>query len=140
MWGWGTNTKDMFGKVEKDDRGKSLKTIHPDLEPFLDGREIVLALDREADVGKAKMVEMTKAAFVRALDGEGIVVTDLKWRNAKGKTKGIDDYIAAKGVKALDRSYANRSEIALPKPKEERKTCGDTLLEIGIRELNQYFV
>jgi Domain of unknown function (DUF3854) len=131
MWGWGTNIKDMFGNVERDDRGKSLKTIHPDLETFLDGREIVLALDREADVGKAKMVEMVKAAFVRALDGEGIVVTDLKWRNAKGSTKGIDDYIAAKGIKALDRSYANRSEIQPPPPKEERQTGGDRLLAIA---------
>jgi predicted P-loop ATPase len=121
MWGWGTNIKDMFGEVEKDDRGKSLKTIHPNLEPFLDGREIVLALDREADVGKAKMVEMTKAAFVRALDGEGIVVTDLKWRNSTGKTKGIDDYIAAKGIKALDRAYANRSAVAVAQPPKEKQ-------------------
>jgi putative DNA primase/helicase len=111
IWGWGTNDRDMFGNIEKDDRGKSLKTIHPDLEPFLDGREIVLALDRETTPDKVKMVEMAKVAFVRALDGEGIVVADLKWRNAKGSTKGIDDYIAAKGVKALDKIYAKRSEI-----------------------------
>ena len=131
MWGWGTNIKDMFGNVERDDRGKSLKTIHPDLEPFLDGREIVLALDREATPDKVKMVEMVKAAFVRALDGEGIVVTDLKWRNATGNTKGIDDYIAAKGVKALDKAYAKRSEIQPPPPKEERQTGGDRLLAIA---------
>jgi hypothetical protein len=131
MWGWGTNIKDMFGNVERDDLGKSLKTIHPDLEPFLDGREIVLALDREATPDKVKMVEMAKAAFVRALDGEGIVVTDLKWRNAKGNTKGIDDYIAAKGVKALDKAYAKRSEIQPPPPKEERQAGGDRLLAIA---------
>jgi hypothetical protein len=131
MWGWGTNIKDMFGNVERDDRGKSLKTIHPDLEPFLDGREIVLALDREATPDKVKMVEAAKAAFVRAIDGEGIVVTDLKWRNAKGSTKGIDDYIAAKGVKALDKAYANRSEIQPPPSKEERQTGGDRLLAIA---------
>jgi predicted P-loop ATPase len=126
MWGWGTNIKDEYGNVEKDNCGKSLKTIHLDLEPFLDGREIVLALDREADVGKAKMVEMAKAAFVRALDGEGILVTDLKWRNPIGKTKGIDDYIAAKGVKALDRSYANRSDVTVAQlPKEKQKTDVD---------------
>jgi Domain of unknown function (DUF3854) len=131
MWGWGTNIKDMFGEVEKDDRGKSLKTIHPDLEPFLDGREIVLALDREATPDKVKMVEAAKAAFVRAIDGEGIVVTDLKWRNLKEKTKGIDDYIAAKGIKALDRAYASRSKIQPPPPKEERQTGGDRLLAIA---------
>ena len=131
MWGWGTNIKDMFGNVERDDLGKSLKTIHADLEPFLDGREIVLALDREATPDKVTMVEMAKAAFVRALDGEGIVVTDLKWRNAKGSTKGIDDYIAAKGVKALDKAYAKRSEIQPPPPKEERQTGADRLLAIA---------
>ena len=131
IWGWGTNDRDMFGNIEKDDRGKSLKNIHPDLEPFLDGREIVLALDREATPDKVKMVEMAKAAFVRALDGEGIVVTDLKWRNAKGNTKGIDDYIAAKGVKALDKAYAKRSEIQPPPPKEERQAGADRLLAIA---------
>jgi putative DNA primase/helicase len=45
IWGWGTNIKDMFGEIEKDGGGKSLKTLHPDLEPFLDGRELVLAFD-----------------------------------------------------------------------------------------------
>ncbi len=64
IWGWGTNIKDEYGNVEKDGCSKSLKNIHPDLEPFLDGREIVLALDRETTPDKAKMVEMAKAAFV----------------------------------------------------------------------------
>jgi Domain of unknown function (DUF3854) len=131
IWGWGTNIKDEYGNVEKDGCGKSLKNIHPDLEPFLDGREIVIALDREATPDKVKRVNMAKAAFVHALDGEGIVVTDLKWRNAKGSTKGIDDYIAAKGVKALDEAYAKRSEIQPPPPKEERQTGGDRLLAIA---------
>jgi hypothetical protein len=128
IWGCGTNVKDMFGNVEKDERGKSIKTIHPDLEPFLDGREIVLALDREATPDKVKTVEAAKAAFVRAIDGEELTVTDLKWKSHKG----IDDYIAAKGVKALDRLYANRKEFKPPEPpKPERVTSGDTLLEIG---------
>jgi Domain of unknown function (DUF3854) len=128
IWGWGTNIKDMFGNVEKDERGKSIKTIHPDLEPFLDGREIVLALDREAIPDKVKIVEAAKAAFIRAIDGEELTVTDLKWKSPKG----IDDYIAAKGVKALDRLYANRKEFKPPEPpKPARVTSGDTLLEIG---------
>jgi putative DNA primase/helicase len=46
VWGWGNNVKDMFGEIEKGDRGENLKTLHPDLEPFLNGREIVLAFDR----------------------------------------------------------------------------------------------
>jgi putative DNA primase/helicase len=98
------NVKDMFENVEKDDRGKSIKTIHPDLEPFLDGREIVLAFDREDNPTTVRMVETAKAALVRASDAEKIAVTDLKWRSPKG----IDDYIVAKGLKALDRLYANR--------------------------------
>jgi putative DNA primase/helicase len=47
VWGWGNNVKDMFGKVEKGDRAENLKILHPDLEPFLNGREIILALDRD---------------------------------------------------------------------------------------------
>jgi hypothetical protein len=128
IWGCGTNVKDMFGNVEKDEQGKSIKTIHPDLEPFIDGREIVLALDREATPDKVKMVEAAKAAFVRAIDGEELTVTDLKWKSPKG----IDDYIAAKGVEALDRRYANRKRFESPEPPEpERQTGGDRLLKIA---------
>ena len=134
VWGWGTNNKDMFGAVEKDDRGKSLKTIHLDLEPFLDGRELVLAFDRDINPETVCMVEAAKSAFVRAVEGEGIEITDLKWRTSKG----IDDYIAAKGVKALARRYANRKEVKPPKlPKPDRVTAGDTLLKIG--ETPTYF-
>jgi hypothetical protein len=128
IWGWGSNVKDMFGESEKNIHGKNLKTLHPDLEPFLNGREIVLAFDRDINPNTVQMVEVAKMAFVQAIDGEEIDVTELKWRISKG----IDDYIAAKGVKALDRIYSNRSEVKPPKPqKEDRKTCADTLLEIG---------
>jgi Domain of unknown function (DUF3854) len=128
IWGWGTNIKDEYGNVEKDNCGKSLKTIHPDLEPFLDGREIVLAFDREATSDKVKTVEMAKAAFARAVEIDEMALTDLKWKSPKG----IDDYITVKGVKALDRLYANRKEFKPPEPpKPERVTSGDTLLEIG---------
>jgi len=47
VWGWGNNVKDMFGEIEKDERGAKIKTLHPDLEMFFDGREIVLAFDRD---------------------------------------------------------------------------------------------
>jgi hypothetical protein len=135
VWGWGNNVKDMFGEVEKsvrvasrnENRGENLKTLHPDLEPFLNGREIVLAFDRDDDPSTIRKVERAKTLFVREIEGEASRITQMKWRGYKG----IDDYIAARGIKTLDRSYANRSEIALPKPKEERKTCGDTLLKIG---------
>ncbi len=127
VWGWGTNDRDMFGNVEKDERGKSLKTIHSDLEPFLDGRELVLAFDLDTNPETVKYVEAAKSAFCRVIEDDGIKTTQLTWRTGKG----IDDYITAKGVKALDRIYTNRKEVK-PKPqKEERVTCGDTLLEIG---------
>jgi putative DNA primase/helicase len=107
VWGWGTNDKDMFGEVERDDRGKSIKTIHPDLELFLDGRELIIAFDRDTNPDTIRYVEAAKSALIRAIDDDGIVVTDLKWRTPKG----IDDYLAAKGVKSLDRLYANRKEV-----------------------------
>jgi len=127
VWGWGTNEKDMFGEIERGDRGESLKILNPDLDPFLDDREIILAFDRDDNPITIRTVERAKTLFVREIEGEASCITQMKWRGHKG----IDDYIVAKGVKALDRAYAARSEIALPKPKEERKTCGDTLLEIG---------
>jgi Domain of unknown function (DUF3854) len=127
VWGWGNNVKDMFGEIEKDDRGENLKTLHPNLEPFLNGREIVLAFDLDDISSTIRKVERAKIMFVREIEGEAIRITQMKWRGHKG----IDDYIAAKGIKALDRAYANRAEIAQSKPKEERKTCGDNLLEIG---------
>jgi putative DNA primase/helicase len=121
IWGWGTNDRDMFGNIEKDDRGKSLKNIHPDLEPFLDGREIVLALDRDANPTTARRVDNAKASLVRTLDGEGIPISDLKWRSPKG----VDDYIAAKGVKAFDRLYTNRKSIKVkPIPSQDDESIG----------------
>jgi putative DNA primase/helicase len=47
VWGWGNNVKDMFGEIEKDDRGDKIKTLHPDLNLFLNGREIVILPSRQ---------------------------------------------------------------------------------------------
>ena len=128
VWGWGTNVKDMFGNVEKDDRDKSLKILHPDLDIFLDDREIVLAFDLDDKTITAKYVEAAKKRFRQEIEGIAAKVGQLQWRGHKG----IDDYIAAKGVKALDKIYAKRKDVPLPKPpKEERQTGGDRLLEIA---------
>ena len=128
VWGWGANVKDMFGAVEKDERGNSLKTLHPDLEEFLDDREIVLAFDLDDKTSTAKYVEAAKKRFCQEIEGIATGVTQLKWRGHKG----IDDYIAAKGVKALDKAYEKRSEVELPQPpKEKQQTGGDRLLEIA---------
>lgn len=127
VWGWGNNVRDMFGEIEKDHRGDKLKILHPELETFLNGREIVLAFDRDDISSTIHKVERAKILFVREIEGEAIRITQMKWRGHKG----VDDYIVAKGIKALDRLYDNRLEIVQSKPKEERKTCGDALLEIG---------
>jgi putative DNA primase/helicase len=127
VWGWGNNVKDLFGEVEKGNRGENLKTLHTDLKPFLNSTEIVLAFDRDENPSTVRTVERAKTLFVREIEGEVSRITQIKWRGHKG----ADDYIAAKGIEALDRSYANRAEIVLPEPQEERKTCGDALLEIG---------
>ena len=117
IWGYGTNIKDMFENVERDEKGKSLKTIHPDLDPFLDGREIILAFDRDINPNTVRIVEAAKAAFLRTIGDDEIKVTQLKWRTPKG----IDDYIAAKREKGLDRIYTNRKEITPPAPDKQTK-------------------
>jgi putative DNA primase/helicase len=110
VWGWGSNEKDMFGEVERGSRGESLKILNPDLEPFLNDREIVLAFDRDESPLTIKKVELAKTRFRQEVEGIVVGVTQLKWSGHKG----IDDFIAAKGVKALDKAYAKRLELALP--------------------------
>jgi putative DNA primase/helicase len=110
VWGWGTNEKDMFGEIERGDRGESLKILNPDLEPFLDDREIVLAFDRDDSPVTIRKVEAAKTRFREEMEGIVAGVTQLKWSGYKG----IDDFIAAKGVKALDKAYAKRLELVLP--------------------------
>jgi putative DNA primase/helicase len=127
VWGWGNNVKDLFGEVEKGNRGENLKTLHADLKQFLNGREIVLAFDRDDNPNTIRTVERAKTLFLREIEGKASRITQMKWRGHKG----ADDYIAAKGSEALDRAYANRSAMTQPKPQEERQTCGDALLEIG---------
>jgi putative DNA primase/helicase len=109
VWGWGTNEKDMFGEIERGDRGESLKILNPDLEPFLDDREIVLAFDRDDSPVTIRKVEAAKTRFREEMEGVVDGVTQLKWSGYKG----IDDFIAAKGVKALDKAYAKRLELVL---------------------------
>jgi putative DNA primase/helicase len=128
VWGWGTNEKDMFGEIERGDRGESLKILHPDLEPFLDDREIVLAFDRDESPLTIKKVELAKTRFRQEVEGIVVGVTQLKWTGHKG----IDDLIAAKGVKALDKAYAKRLELALPVAKNVRFTSS---IEDGLEKV-----
>jgi putative DNA primase/helicase len=110
VWGWGTNEKDMFGEIERGDRGESLKILNPHLEPFLDDREIVLAFDRDDSPVTIRKVEAAKTRFREEMEGIVAGVTQIKWSGYKG----VDDFIAAKGVKALDKAYAKRLELLLP--------------------------
>jgi putative DNA primase/helicase len=113
VWGWGTNEKDMFGEIERGEHGESLKLLNPDLEPFLDDREIVLAFDRDKNRLTVKHVEAAKTRFHQEIESIVAGVTELKWTSYKG----IDDLIAAKGVKALDRAFNKRLELVLPTAK-----------------------
>jgi putative DNA primase/helicase len=133
IWGSGTNDKDMFGNHEKDADGNSVKSLHPDLDPFLYNREIILAFDRDNKEKTRRMVEAAKASLVRMLDDPDLKVTDLKWRT---NHKGVDDYIAAQGVKSLDRLYANRKEIKPKQPKEKvKQTQFITSIEHGLQRV-----
>jgi Domain of unknown function (DUF3854) len=127
VWGWGSNEKDMFGEIERGTRGEALKILNPDLEPFLDDREIVLAFDRDDKADTVKKVEAAKTRFRQEIEGIVAGVTQLKWKGYKG----IDDLIAAKGVKKLDLVYSKRSDIKLPVLKEKRETIGDLSLKLA---------
>jgi putative DNA primase/helicase len=129
VWGWGSNEKDMFGEVERGERGESLKILNPDLEPFLDDREIVLAFDRDESPLTVKKVEAAKTRFRQEVEGIVAGVTQIKWTGYKG----ADDFIAAKGVKALDKAYAKRLELSLPVTKN---VCFTSSVEDGLEKVN----
>ena len=128
VWGWGTNEKDMFGEVERGDVGESLKILNLELEPFLNDREVVLAFDRDDNPSTVKKVEAAKQRFRQEIEDRVAEVTDLKWKGHKG----VDDLIAAKGVKALDKAYAKRSEMAPPVAKNAHfiSSIEDGLLKV----------
>jgi putative DNA primase/helicase len=70
----------------------------------------VLAFDRDDSPVTIRKVEAAKTRFREEMEGVVDGVTQLKWSGHKG----IDDFIAAKGVKALDKAYAKRLELFLP--------------------------
>jgi putative DNA primase/helicase len=118
IWGFGTSDKDIFGETERDESGNILKTLHPKLEQFVRGREVIFAFDRDSNPDTVKTVEAAKKSFRRCLEGVASKVTDIKWNNKDGK--GVGDFIAAKGVEALDKAFAKRIEVKLSTPPKEK--------------------
>jgi putative DNA primase/helicase len=119
-WGWGENAKDMFGEIEKDDRGKSLKTLHPELDTFIDDREIVLAFDIDDKNSTVAYVEAAKNRFKKEINDRSVKVTQVAWT----EHKGIDDFIAAKGIESLDKAYAKRStKMNPPVTEDDKRRC-----------------
>jgi putative DNA primase/helicase len=63
-------------------------------------------------------VEAAKQRFRQEIEERVAGLTELKWKGHKG----IDDLIAAKGVKALDKAYVKRSSLPLSVAKYARFT------------------
>jgi energy-coupling factor transporter ATP-binding protein EcfA2 len=134
IWGWGNNAKNENGEVIKDSKGYPVKSIHSDLLPFLNGREIIFALDcdenrTDEDVEKvnkaAEAANKSKKSFYWTINGtEGkekyskTKFTEIKWE----EFKGIDDYLNAQSLNkrevALTKLVSNKSK-AEGKPKSQ---------------------
>jgi putative DNA primase/helicase len=113
VWGWGYNVKDEHGETKIDEKGFKVKNFHPDLIQFLNGREIVLAFDRDEKEETIAKVDKAKISFAWKLIKEikDTCVTEITW---DGDYKGIDDFIAEKGKAGLLEAYAKRSEVVKP--------------------------
>jgi putative DNA primase/helicase len=130
MWGWSSNVKAVDGeKADKygnklDDKGKAIKLIHPNLEPFLKKNvEIVWALDRDENLSNPDDhkkaidgVKQSKELFKTHCSKLVSKISDTVWE----KYKGVDDLIASEGVKAFDKAYKIKTEVKL-KPQKEPK-------------------
>jgi putative DNA primase/helicase len=133
IWGWGKNEQigGGWGKA-KDEKGFPIKEIHPELLPFLNGREIILTLDCDENritesstdeeiekINKAvESATKSKKSFYWTINGKdrkGKYVktkfTEIKWSTYKG----IDDYLGAqvedKREVELTKLIQNRSKI-----------------------------
>jgi putative DNA primase/helicase len=134
VYGFGSNVhlKDENGEVLKeknpydkgdkkvciqDDDGNNIKDIIPALEELIAGREVILAFDVDDNPSTKKKVDGAKSQFRLAVEGIASKVTQVRWKGHKG----VDDLIAAEGIKAFDKAYKIKTEVKLPKPPKEPK-------------------
>lgn len=119
VYGWGTNDRDVFGNVEKDDRNQNIKTLNPDLNRFISNREVILAFDFDINPSTVEYVAKAKKQFIHKIFDIADKISELKW----SASKGIDDLIVAKGVKTLARIYGKRTLFKFEEEKKKQPTA-----------------
>jgi putative DNA primase/helicase len=104
---------------KKDADGNNIKSLIPALQELIEGKEATLAFDVDDNPATKKKVDGAKSRFRLAVEGIAKSVTQVRWKGYKG----VDDLIAAEGVKAFEKAYKIKTEVKLPKePKEPKPT------------------
>jgi putative DNA primase/helicase len=84
-----------------------------DLPRFLGADSpIVLAFDADTNPNTADTVNAAMRRFGRLIEDSGAVVSIASWHGKGGKTKGVDDLIAADGVAAWEKALAGALSLA----------------------------
>ncbi len=84
-----------------------------DLPRFLGADSpIVLAFDADTNPDTVDMVNAATRRFGRLIEASGAVVSIASWHGKGGKTKGVDDLIAADGVAAWEKALAGALSLA----------------------------
>ncbi len=106
-------------KVE-DEKGKPVEILIPQLSHFTrTGKEICFVFDQDKKFKTQKAVAHATVALGKVFQSYGCEVKVLEWNPDDGK--GIDDFIANKGVNALYGIYERRCDLATYKSKKIRK-------------------
>lgn len=101
----------------EDADGNNIKTLLPELEKLIKDRDVILAFDVDDDPSTKKKVDGAKGRFRLAVEGIAKSVKQVKWKGHKG----VDDLIAAEGVKAFQKACIKKLEVKLPPPRKELK-------------------
>jgi putative DNA primase/helicase len=92
-----------------------------DLPRFLGADSpIVLAFDADTNPDTVDTVNAAMRRFGRLIEDSGAVVSIASWHGKSGKTKGVDDLIAADGVAAWEKSLAGALSLADWKAKHRK--------------------